>query len=301
MRGALAMVLALAAMLALAACSPLGTLNAVIPGSSYTLSANVAYGPLPRQRLDIYRPTAAAPAAGWPVLVFFYGGSWNRGEKADYKFVGEALASRGVLTLVADYRLYPSVRYPDFLKDSALALGYGLNEAKPLGGDAKRVFVMGHSAGGYNAAMLALDARWLSGTGHAPAELAGFIGLAGAYDFLPMTNPDAQPVFFHPNYPPNTQPIEFALASAPRTFLGAAVKDSLINPQRNTVGLADRLKSAGVPVTLRMYEGVSHITLLASLAWPLRFLAPTLEDVVAFIGATPAASLAPVAPLAASR
>ena len=299
MRGALAM--ALAAMLALAACSPLGTLNAVIPGSSYTLSADVAYGPLPRQRLDIYRPTAAAPAAGWPVLVFFYGGSWNRGEKADYKFVGEALASRGVLTLVADYRLYPAVRYPDFLKDSALALGYGLNEAKPLGGDAKRVFVMGHSAGGYNAAMLALDARWLSGTGHAPAELAGFIGLAGAYDFLPMTNPDAQPVFFHPHYPPNTQPIEFALVSAPRTFLGAAVKDSLINPQRNTVGLADRLKSAGVPVTLRMYEGVSHITLLASLAWPLRFLAPTLEDVVAFIGATPAASLAPVAPLAASR
>ena len=301
MRGALAVALALAAMLALAACSPLGTLNAVIPGSSYTLSADVAYGPLPRQRLDIYRPTAAAPAAGWPVLVFFYGGSWNRGEKADYKFVGEALASRGVLTLVADYRLYPSVRYPDFLKDSALALGYGLNEAKPLGGDAKRVFVMGHSAGGYNAAMLALDARWLSGTGHAPAELAGFIGLAGAYDFLPMTNPDAQPVFFHPHYPPNTQPIEFALASAPRTFLGAAVKDSLINPQRNTVGLADRLKSVGVPVTLRMYEGVSHITLLASLAWPLRFLAPTLEDVVAFIGATPAASLAPVAPLAASR
>ena len=299
MRGALAM--ALAAMLALAACSPLGTLNAVIPGSSYTLSANVAYGPLPRQRLDIYRPTAAAPAAGWPVVVFFYGGSWNRGEKADYKFVGEALASRGVLTLVADYRLYPAVRYPDFLKDSALALGYGLNEAKRLGGDVKRVFVMGHSAGGYNAAMLALDARWLGEVGHTPKELAGFIGLAGAYDFLPMTNPDAQPVFFHPNYPPNTQPIEFALASAPRTFLGAAVKDSLINPQRNTVGLADRLKSAGVPVTLRMYEGVSHITLLASLAWPLRFLAPTLEDVVAFIGATPAASLAPVAPLAASK
>ena len=299
MRGALAM--ALAAMLALAACSPLGTLNAVIPGSSYTLNADVAYGPLPRQRLDIYRPTIAAPAAGWPVLVFFYGGSWNRGEKADYKFVGEALASRGVLTLVADYRLYPAVRYPDFLKDSALALGYGLNEARPLGGDAKRVFVMGHSAGGYNAAMLALDARWLGEVGHTPKELAGFIGLAGAYDFLPMTNPDAQPVFFHPNYPPNTQPIEFAVASAPRTFLGAAVKDSLINPQRNTIGLADRLKSAGVPITLRMYEGVSHITLLASLAWPLRFLAPTLEDVVAFIGATPAASLAPVAPLAASR
>lgn len=276
---------AVAATLALAACSPLGTLNAVIPGNSYTLTADVAYGPLPRQRLDIYRPSSMAPQAGWPVVVFFYGGSWNRGEKADYKFVGEALASRGVLTLVADYRLYPQVRYPDFLKDSALAVKLGLNDAKRLGGDARRVFVMGHSAGGYNAAMLALDGRWLGDVGHAPKELAGFIGLAGPYDFFPMTNPDAQPVFFHPNYPPNTQPIEFAASTAPRTFLGAAVKDSLIDPERNTVALATKLKSAGVPVTLKLYDGVSHITLVASLARPLRFLAPTLDDVVAFIGA----------------
>jgi acetyl esterase/lipase len=293
MRGPLAMVVATA--VALAACSPLATLNAVIPGGSYTLSADVAYGTLPRQRLDIYRPADSAPAAGWPVVVFFYGGSWNRGEKADYKFVGEALASRGVLTLVADYRLYPDVRYPDFLKDSALAVGLGLNDAKRLGGDAKRVFVMGHSAGGYNAAMLALDARWLGEIGHAPRELAGFIGLAGPYDFLPMTNPDAQPVFFHPNYPPNTQPLTLVTPAAPRVFLGAAMKDSLIDPQRNSVGLAGKLKSAGVPVTLKMYDGVSHITLVASLARPLRFLAPTLEDVVAFIEAAPAASAVPIA------
>ena len=272
-----------ATLMALAACSPLATLNAVIPASGYVLSADVAYGPLPRQRLDIYRPAKAAPLAGWPLVVFFYGGSWNRGEKADYKFAGEALASRGVLTLVADYRLYPQVHYPDFLKDSALALGYGLKEAERLGGDPKRVFVMGHSAGGYNAAMLALDPRWLGEIGLKPSDLAGFIGLAGPYEFLPMTNPDAQPVFFHPNYPPNTQPIDFANNAAPRTFLGAAVTDSLIDPQRNTVAMAAKLTAAGAPVTLKMYGGVSHITLLASMARPLRFLAPTLEDVVAFI------------------
>lgn len=283
LRTTLAMVAA--AVMALAACSPLGSLNAVIPASSYTLTADVAYGPLARQRLDIYRPTETAPPKGWPVVVFFYGGSWNRGEKADYKFVGEALASRGVLTLVADYRLYPQVRYPDFLKDSALALGLGMREAKNLGGDANRVFVMGHSAGGYNAAMLALDARWLGELGRTPKELAGFIGLAGPYDFLPMTNPDAQPVFFHPNYPPNTQPLMLVTSAAPRIFLGAASKDSLIDPQRNTVALANKLLAAGVPVTLKLYDGVSHITLVASLARPLRFLAPTLEDVVAFIGA----------------
>ena len=286
--------MAAAAIFSLAACSPLGTLNAVIPSGNYIFSADVAYGPLVRQRLDIYRPSSTAPAAGWPVVVFFYGGSWNRGEKADYKFAGEALASRGVLTLVADYRLYPEVRYPDFLKDSALALGYGLNEAVRLGGDPRRVFVMGHSAGGYNAAMLALDSRWLGEVGRKPSELAGFIGLAGAYEFLPMTNPDAQPVFFHPNYPPNTQPIEFARSPAPRTFLGAALKDSLIDPQRNTVALATKLTAAGVPVTLKLYDGVSHITLVASLARPLRFMASTLDDIVAFIDAAPV-SVAPMA------
>ena len=226
-----------ALMLALVACSPIRALNALVPSASYALTADVPYGPLARQKLDIYRPVQAAPSAGWPVVVFFYGGSWNRGEKREYAFVGEALASRGVLTLIADYRLYPEVRYPEFLRDSARALAHGLQNARGLGADPRRVFVMGHSAGGYNAAMLALDPRWLAETGHATTELAGFIGLAGAYDFLPMTNPEAQPVFFHPDYPPHTQPIEFAGRQAPPTFLGAAIKDDLIDPQRNTVGL----------------------------------------------------------------
>ena len=140
------------------------------PSSTYTLTEGVNYGALPRQQLDIYQPTSAAPAGGWPVVVFFYGGSWNWGERAEYQFVGEALASRGVLTLVADYRLYPEVRYPDFLDDSALAVAYGLRESARLGGNPKRVFVMGHSAGAYNAAMLALDERWLQAAGQSPCS-----------------------------------------------------------------------------------------------------------------------------------
>ena len=277
--------LAVAALLAVAACAPTATLNALVQRSTYSVTEGVAYGPLVRQRLDVYRPTATAPAGGFPVVVFFYGGSWNKGERADYKFVGEALASRGVLTLVADYRLYPEVRYPDFLSDSALALRHGLEQAAAFGGNPKRVFVMGHSAGGYNAAMLALDARWLRAVGHAPAELAGFIGLAGAYDFFPMTNPDAQPVFFHPNYPAGTQPVEYALPTSPRSFLGAAKTDRLIDPQRNTVGLATRLQSVGVPVMLKLYERVNHVTLVGTMAAPLRWLAPVLDDVTAFIDA----------------
>ncbi|RYF80384.1 MAG: alpha/beta hydrolase, partial [Comamonadaceae bacterium] len=214
---------ALAAVALLAGCSGAGTLNALSGRTGYNLQADVPYGELDRQKLDIYTPTTAAPAGGWPLVVFFYGGTWNSGERVDYRFVGAALAAQGVLTLVADYRLYPQVRYPDFVADSAKAVAYGLDQAKRLGANPLRVFVMGHSAGGYNAAMLALDARWLQAQGHRPQELAGWIGLAGPYDLFPTENPDVQPVFFHPNYPPGSQPIAYAPADAPPTFVGAAV------------------------------------------------------------------------------
>lgn len=271
----------------LAGCSGIGMLNAVTPSSSYTLNADVAYGTHPRQKLDIYRPTGTRPATGWPVVVFFYGGSWNDGARGDYQFVGEALAARGVVTLVADYRLYPEVRYPDFLSDSAQALAYGFDQVARLGGDPKRMFVMGHSAGGYNAAMLALDARWLMAAGYGPDKLAGWIGLAGPYDFFPIVNPDAKPVFFHPNYPANSQPIGFTSPDAPRSFLAAPQDDLLVNPQRNTRQLAEKLQSKGVAVTLKFYPRASHTTLIGAFAWPLRWIAPVLDDVQAFIAAAP--------------
>ncbi len=274
----------------LSGCSAVGTLNALTPRSSHTLQADVAYGSLPRQQLDVYRPLGAAPAAGWPVVVFFYGGSWNSGERGDYRFLGEALSARGVLALVADYRLYPEVRYPDFVEDSAKAVAFGLDHAAQWGGDPKRVFVMGHSAGGYNAAMVALDPRWLDMNRHAPRDLAGWIGLAGPYDFFPTDNPDAQPVFFHPNYPPRAQPIAFADQPARPTFLGAPTPDRLVSPERSTRQLAARLEAAGTPVTLRMYSGASHTTLIGAFAWPLRWIAPVLDDVVAFIQSTPPAA-----------
>ena len=281
-------VLPLLAAAGLVACAPVRVLNAVAEvGSGHALTEGVAYGPLPRQTLDVYAPSRPAPRAGWPVVVFFYGGSWNTGERADYRFVGAALAARGVLTLVADYRLYPQVRYPEFLRDSALALAWGLTEAPRLGGDAKRVFVMGHSAGGYNAAMLALDPRWLAGTGHTPNELAGWIGQAGPYDFFPTDNPLAQPVFFHPDYPAKAQPIEFGASRSLPAFLGAPVHDRLVSPTRSTRALAEKLQAAGTPVTLRMYERASHTTLIGAFAAPLRWVAPVLDDTLSFIDTTP--------------
>ena len=281
-----ASLLCLAVAVGVAAISaPLQTLNLLQPRGAREIVADISYGAHPRQQLDLFRPQQTAPAAGHPVVVFFYGGSWNRGSRAEYRFVGEALASRGMLTVLVDYRLYPEVRYPDFLEDSAAAVAWVQREVARHGGDVKRLFIAGHSAGAYNAAMLALDARWLNAHGTSPAALAGWVGLAGPYDFYPMTNPDAQPVFFHPNYPKDSQPMAFASRAAPRTLLAAARADTLVSPQRNSKQLADKLVASGAPVSLKFYERVSHTTLIGALAWPLRWMAPVLDDLAAFVDA----------------
>ncbi len=272
----------------LAACSPLTALNAIARTDTYRLGADLAYGPLPRQKLDVYTPTVPTPPAGFPVVVFFYGGTWTTGERGDYRFMGEALAERGILAVVADYRLCPEVRYPEFLKDSALAVAWSLDNAARLGGDPKRVFLMGHSAGGYNAAMVALDPRWLAPTGHSAKELAAWIGLAGPYEFLPLEpGSPARPVFFHPDYPPDTQPIDDVISTSLRAFLAAPVDDKVVSPQRSTLAMAAKLRAAGVPVELKMYDGISHAMLAGVFARPLRGLAPALDDVATYIALTP--------------
>ena len=287
MRFALSITLVVLLTLVLSACSALGIMNAFAPAGTYNATADVAYGPDPREMLDVYQPLAAvdasAPRAGYPVVVFFYGGAWNTGERKDYRFVGEALAARGIVTMIADYRLYPQVRYPDFLADCARAFAWARREAPRFGGDASRMFLMGHSSGAYNAAMLALDPRWLTAAGSSPSAMAGWIGLAGPYDFLPMTNVAAQPVFYHPNYPPGSQPIDYVSKTAPRAFLGAAAVDAVVNPERNTRQLAEKLQDAGVPVTLRMYQKVNHYTMIGAFGRPLRRLDPVLDDVAAFV------------------
>jgi acetyl esterase/lipase len=266
----------------LSACSPVGLLNAVTPTDSYTKTSAIAYGNDPRQQLDIYAPTVKK-AGPTPVVLFFYGGSWNSGERNDYRFVGEALASHGYVTVIADYRLYPQVRYPDFLKDGAHAFAWVHEHISSYGGDPEHLFLMGHSAGGYNAAMLALDPRLLADVNLNASAIRGWIGLAGPYDFLPVKNPDVRPVFFFPNSPPDSQPINHISASAPPALLMAAAEDDLVNPQRNTGGLAKRLREVGVPVSEHYYDNVSHITLVAALSRPLCYKAPALEEIVRFI------------------
>ena len=265
----------------LTACSAVDVLNATVPSDTYQRTESLAYGPHARQQVDVYQPKSNAGNA--PLVVFFYGGSWSSGNRADYRFVGEALAAQGIVTVVADYRLSPEVRYPVFVQDSALAVRWAVDNASKYGADPARIFVMGHSAGAYNAAMLALDKRWLGAVNLSPSRLAGWIGLAGPYDFLPIGDAKTQVAFNWPNTSPDSQPLVHASSASPPALLLAPAQDSVVSPQRSTVAMAQRLKSSGVRVESELFDGVSHVTLVAAMASVLRGRAPVLARVTDFV------------------
>lgn len=269
----------------LTACSAVDVLNATVASDTYTRTEGVAYGPQARQQLDVYQPKALTPLGlkNAPMVVFFYGGSWSMGERADYRFVGEALASQGMVVVIADYRLSPAVRYPVFVQDSALAVRWAFDHAEQYGASASRIFVMGHSAGAYNAAMVALDDRWLKAVGLTPGLLAGWIGLAGPYDFLPIGDAKTQVAFSWPATPADSQPLSHVSRASPPALLLAPTQDKVVDPQRSTVAMVSRLKGSGVRVESALFDTVSHVTLVAAMASVLRGRAPVLERVTAFV------------------
>ena len=265
------------------ACSPLSIFDALAPADAAAakIHADLAYGQGPRQQLDVYVPGAAkAPA---PVVVVFYGGSWNSGRKENYSFLGKALAARGFIAMIADYRLVPAVRFPEFIEDCAQATHWAHTHAATYGGDPKRVFLLGHSAGAYNAAMVALDGRYLAALGSSVAIVRGAALLAGPYDFLPLDATSTIAAFGQARNLTETQPVAFAGRAAPPMFLATGEDDTTVKP-RNTRALAGRLQAAGSPVTVKTYPGIGHIGILLALSVPFRGQAPVLDDISAFIG-----------------
>ncbi len=265
----------------LAGCSSVQLLNILTPQGGVSIVHDVVYQPGPRGGLDIYRPSSAPSNA--PVVVFIYGGSWDSGRRQEYAFAGKALAGKGFVTVIPDYRVYPQVVWPAFLQDNARAVAWTRAHVRDYGGDPHRLFLVGHSAGAYNAVMLGLDPRWLAAVGMDPRkDLRGVVGLAGPYDFLPLESDELKAIFGPPDGRPATQPINYVHADEPPLFLGTDTADKAVKPG-NTTRLAAKVRAVGGQVEVREYKGLSHALLVASLAAPLRFLAPVLRDVTAFL------------------
>lgn len=259
-----------------------GGLNLVQGHSPGVIRHTVAFNPAARLALDVYVPPHVANA---PVVVFFYGGSWISSQRQWYRWAGHALARQGLLAMIPDYRKWPQVRMAGFMQDAADAMAWAHAHAVDYGGDPQQLFLMGHAAGAHIGALLATDGRWLADVDMHPGQLDGFIGLAGPYDFLPLTDPRFIDMFGHaPQAQRLSQPVNFIDGNEPPMLLLQGLADRVVKP-RNAASLAGAMQRLGEPVELKLYPGIGHATLLLALSSPFRHKAPVLQDCLDFIHA----------------
>lgn len=265
----------------LSGCSPLAYIN-FQTSRNLEVVKDIPYGSEARQLLDVYtRPDV--PSKG--VVIFVHGGYWDSGSKNDYPFLADSFIEAGYTTVVVGYRLVPTVTFPSYVEDVALAVKWTVDNITQYAGNAERIFLMGHSAGAHIAALVAFDQRYLQRLELAPTTLKGFVGLAGAYNFLPVAPDDVRSIAaLGPleTYP-DTQPINFVDKNDPPAFLGYTPADRVVNPN-NTISFAAKIREVGGEVEERSYDGVDHTTILGTLARASRFFnAEILEDIRAFL------------------
>ena len=270
------------------ACSQAGlaVVNLWAKAGDFEVAKNIAYGDHPLQALDVYMPQGHHAVAKAPVILFFYGGCWggcNTYEKAHYRFVADTLTTEGYVVAIADYRRYPEVLIEPILQDAALATAWVAENIESYGGDKNRIYLAGHSAGAHLAAMTLLDKNRLSATQQ--AQIAGFIGLAGPYDFLPLTEAYQEVLFGPPENYPSTQPINYVTGSEPPMLLLWGDADTSVFKQ-NIVNMEAKVAELGGTAQTHIYPNMSHIEILTRLARPFKNKSTVLADIRNFINET---------------
>lgn len=267
------------------ASSPTQILTALSSQHGLTIYKNLAYGTDPRQSLDIYQPEdhtlKAQHPKGLPVVIFIYGGSWQSGDKEGYGFAGRSLAQAGYLTAVIDYRLVPKNIYPDFVEDSVSAIAWVYQHASQYGGDPNMIFVLGHSAGAFNAVTAVDDDRFWHKSNVPDGAIKGVIGLAGpySYDFRQF---DSRVAFPTNMLPEDIMPDSHVRPNSPPHYLLVAEKDTLVGI-KNLMKMKRGLERANVPVRTAVIPKVNHYTMIVALATPGRWLGPTRQMVLDYL------------------
>ncbi|MCL4791218.1 MAG: alpha/beta hydrolase [Gammaproteobacteria bacterium] len=266
--------------LLMSGCSPLRVISSVSPMGPGEAHRDIPFG-AHGLTLDLYKPdTNTTDAALRPVIMFIHGGGWQSGTKEEYRFVASTLMRQGYVVVIPNYRLFPDVRFPEFVNDAADALRWTFDNIGQYGGDASNVFVMGHSAGGEIAALLHYDDSYLqvAGTQQRPC---GFIGLSGPYDFLPLVGGPLEEIFPMATRA-SSQPINFVTGDEGPALLIHGYLDNTVKP-RNSAKLAELVAAAGGQAQLIIVPKRQHASIVLALARPLSWLAPVAGDVNAFI------------------
>jgi pimeloyl-ACP methyl ester carboxylesterase len=231
---------------------------------------DVAYGTKPKQKLDIYWPTGKKKHN--TTIIFYHGGSWRSGSKSTYKFVGKRLARMGYTAVLANYRLYPEVVYPDFVKDSLKAIKWSSENLLPT-----KIILMGHSAGAFNGAVLSIDKQYRNKL--RKFSVKGFIGIGGPYNFKPR--PDLRAVFAYTQEHPYNLVAMVDKPDIPMLLIAGRL-DWVVS-YKNSLCLASQIRACNGKVVLRIFPLLEHFSVIAPLFSGLSWIAPVRKEIKKFV------------------
>ena len=248
----------------------------VTPDLDYVPRVDYAHG---KDRLDIYTPAGAANA---PVVLMFHGGGLTGGDRKDEAPFGHALAARGYVVVTASYRLSPRVVHPAHVEDAAAAFAWVQRNIAGWAGDARRIFVAGYSAGGYLAALLGSDARYVEAHGLSTSDIAGLVLIAATFD---LTNRPAEmkaPWGTDPQGWHAASPIRYFGPHVPRTLMIIGNQDEPWRLQDNRAAAAALRRAGKGDISFRIVEDRDHVTVRRK---PGEEQAqPTIAEILAFLG-----------------
>jgi acetyl esterase/lipase len=224
-----------------------------------------------KHQLDLYLP---ANQKNVPVLVFIHGGFWSAGDRTHYRALGNRFAKSGIGVVIPSYRLMPAHRHPAQIEDVAAAFAWTVNHIASYGGDPRRIYIGGHSAGGHLASLLALDAQYLQAYGLSPRAIQGVVSISGVYDMR------AFPQFgLTPRGREEASPLEHVTPHAPPFLVTFCQWDYAGLPQQARK-FAAALRDAGDLVKVVRIPGKNHVNEILNI-WKAGD--PTAKAVMDFI------------------
>ncbi len=262
----------------------LALLDRLTPRRGYRARIDLPYGNAPHEKLDLYLPEQGK--GPWPAVLFLHGGRWTNGDKAQYRFVAHAFATAGIAAAIVGYRTWPLAGFPAFVQDAASAQAFLHGNAAELGLARDRIFLVGHSAGAHIAALLATATPWLAEAGAARSSIAGFVGIAGPYDFLPIREAELREIFGPEESHEASQPILYVDGREPPSLLLHGRRDRTVAP-RNSARFGREINRRGGSARVLTYDRLDHTRIVGALSARIGPLfGPVLGDCLAFIEET---------------
>jgi acetyl esterase/lipase len=236
-----------------------------------------------KQKLDIYRPRGARNR---PVLIFYHGGAWVRGDRKQYPFLGNRFAREGYVVVVPSYRLAPKHPHPAQAEDAAAALAWVVRHIEEYGGDPKHITLAGHSAGGHLASLLVTNEQWLRAHGLDATAVRAVAALSAPLDLVPLAGGSSRVFGSDPKVLHAASPQRHVRAALPPFVVTYCQWDYALLPQQAEAFHA-ALIAAGARSQLVYVPGENHISEITSITREGDATARALLALLAPEGVTP--------------